>query len=303
VVASNADTLPRPDWSVARLPEIARDLGRFIPMSDDALASTLLITSAELAPLMADADQPNSDFHPRLDLGAERARFLRHSAAGFLGLSTDRFDAAAALGGRVIPLTTDTRASLSHDRVLKQVIAARLRRGEVLPSDDTTNANRGFQSARLRAQQLQQGMASGVPPADWFVWFTQMVAVEHDRHGGTMGVADGAWFREVERYMVAEGAPRDGISALRFLWAAVAYDWPTAAAEVETLIEARNEGRQWLPRGLFLDAAVIARLRTGDAAGAESALARLSATAERETGDLRTRLLAAAVAAAVESSK
>lgn len=293
VVASDAERLPAPDWSVVRLPGIARDLERFTPITDDALASTVLLTRGELAPLLDGGTGANSDFFPRLDLGAERARFLRRAAAGFLGLTTDRWDVAAALGRRVIPLTDDAYPSLSHDRVLKQALAGRLRRGETLASDDTTVAERAFQAARLRGQQLALALSSGAPPADWFVWFTQMVAVEHDRHGGTMGVIDSAWYAGVERYMTTQGAPADGLAALRFLRAAAAYDWLAAAHEVDALIEARNEGRQWLPRGLFLDAAVVSRLHAGDVAGARIAYTRLATSSDRPEEDLRSQLLSA----------
>lgn len=297
VVATNADTLPIPDWEVFRLPDVARDLERFVPVTDDALDATLLLARAELASLLDVTAGVNSDFYPHLDLGAERARYLRRAAGGFFGLATDRYDAAAALARRVVPLTTDTRHSLSLERTERQALAARLRRGETLSPDDATVAERPFQQARFRAQQLALSLASGAPPADWYFWFTQMLAVEQDRHAGTMGQVDSAWYAAVERYMVTQGAPVDGLAALRFLRAAVAYDWPAAAREVQPLIDARAEGRRWLPPGLFFDAAVIARLHAGDVAGARVAFARLATTSDRSQQDLRTRMLDAYVAA------
>ncbi|MHB1297930.1 MAG: spermine/spermidine synthase domain-containing protein [Gemmatimonadaceae bacterium] len=298
VVASNADRLPAPDWRVFGYAGVAQDLRRFRPITTDALASTLLLTRAELAPLLRDGMAGNSDFYPRLDLGAERARYLKHSAYGFLGISTERYDVAAALGRRVVPLSADHQASLSHSRVATQALAARLRRGETLPPTDTLAVNRAFQAARLRGQRLDLELASGRPPADWFVWFTEMVEVEADRHGGTMGVVDDAWYDRVERYMVAQRAPSDGVSALRFLRGAASYRWMEAAQEVEVLLNARHAGRQWLPLGLFFDAAVTARLHAGDIDGARMAFARLSSASGRNADDLRTMLLNAHVAAA-----
>ena len=298
VVASNASRLPRPDWSVFALTDVALDLQRFRPLTAGALDGTLLLTRDELAPLLDSFAVVNSDFRPTLDLGAEEARFLRHSAKGFMGLSADRFDVAAALGNRTIPLVGDRQPALSHHRVEAQSLAARLRSGERLASDDTVAANREFQRARLRDEELRQGIAAAHAPADWFTWFTQVVAAEEDRHGGTMGEIDSAWYSMVERFMVAQRAPKDGIAALRFLRAAVSYDWTTTARETEVLIVSRNEGRQWLPVGLFFDAAVVSRLRSGDVAGARVVFARLSSAADRSSDDLRTRLLDAYVTAA-----
>ena len=298
VVATNAERLPVPDWSVFRSADVALDLERFVPLSDDALAGTLLLSRRELAPLLDDWRPVNSDFHPVLDLGAERARFLRYSADGFLGLRIDRYDLAAALDGRRVPLTADRRASLDYRREESQLLAARLRRGEAYPPTDTVAAHRDLQAARFREQRLGQGIAAATPPADWFLWFTGMIEVEGDRHQGTMGVVDSAWYERVERYMVEQSAPRDGISALRFLRAAVTYDWVTAAREAETQMTARDRGRQWLPLPILCDAVVLARLRVGDVNGARAVFLRLSAASGRGSGDLRTMLLDAHLAAA-----
>ncbi len=296
VVASNQPRLPAPDWSVFTTEDVRIDLARFAPIDPAALRQALLLTRADLAPLL-DSVAPNSDFHPLLDLGAERARFLSHSAEGFLGLSTDRFDLASALADRTIPLNTARRPALSLKRIERQALAARLRAGDRLSSSDTTSANRDFQAAQLRGEQLAQGMASGRAPADWFLWFVEMIAVEEDRHGGTMGVVDAPWYASVERYMQQQGAPADGISALRMLRAAVTYDWTTAARETQVQVESHNRGRRWLPPGLFFDAAVLARLKAGDFNGARAVFSRLSGESGRAANDLRTRLLDAHIAA------
>jgi spermidine synthase len=297
VVASNQPTLPKPDWSVFAREEIALDLARFAPVDADALDRTLLITRAELAPLLDSGGVPaNSDFAPILDLGAERTRFLRNRATGFLGLSSDRWDVAAALDERRVPLAPATAPALSLDRIEDQALAARLRSGERLAPDDTAIVNRAFQAARLRGERLAQGIATNRPPADWFHWFNEMLAVEDDLHAGTMGEVDGAWYAGVERYMVTHRAPSDGISALRMLRAGSTYDWTTAARESQVLVDARNRGRVWFPADLFLDMSVVARLKVGDFNGARALLSRLQTGSDRETNDVRLRLLDAHVA-------
>jgi spermidine synthase len=298
VVASNRPQLPRPDWSVIGHEDIALDLARFAPLDDDALDRALLVTRAELAPLLDSAIAPNSDFRPVLDLGAEQARFLRRAADGFLGLTRDRFDVAAALSDRRIPLAPARTPALSLDRIEKQALAARLRAGETRSPDDTAAAHREFQRARMRVTRLAQEMASGRPPADWYHWFAEMLAVEDDLHAGTMGEVDAAWYDAVERYMRAQDAPADGLVALRMLRAASSYDWTTAARLTQELIDARNRGRYWLPEAIFLDAAVLSRLKAGDATGARILFARLSPGSGRNANDVRIRMLDAHVAAA-----
>lgn len=301
VVATNADALPAPDWSVVELDDIAFDLRRFRPLTAQALEATRLITSGELAPLLDDLEGANSDFRPRLDLGAERARFMGHEAASFSILPSERFDLAAALGDRRVPLAPEWRPALTHARFDAQALAFALRTGSTLT--DTEEIDLRLRSARLRDQRLRLELASGRPPVDWPLWFAEALQVERDRHQGTMGEADRAWYAEIERYMVAQGAPEGAISALRFLRAAVAYDWPSAAREVATQVAERDRGIAWLPPSLLLDASVIARLRTDDVAGARAAFARLSNAGGRVASDPRTRLLGAHVTAAEQALK
>lgn len=298
VVASNADRLPAPDWSVARFTDIALDLDRFQPLLPSALDATLLLTRDELAPLLDSFPTVNSDFHPVLDLGAERTRFLKLSAYGFLGLTTARYDVAAALGGRPVRLSESSRASTQIPRAESQALTVRLRSGETLASDDTTVANRGYQRLRLHGAQLDLVMNSGGPPADWFIWFTEMMTVEGERHAGSMGTVDTAWYDAVERYLVAQRAPAEGLSALRFLRAGSRYDWPMVMREMETQLEARAEGRQWLPPETFYDIAIVAALRTGNVVRARALVDRMPSATERDAGDLRVQLLQAHVAAA-----
>ena len=295
VVASNAERLPAPDWSVVRSTDVTLDLARFRPLTPGALDATLLLTREELAPLLDSFPTVNSDFRPALDLGAERTRFLRHSAYGFLGLTTARYDAAAALGGRTVRLAEVTRPATQIPRMEAQALTVRLRHGEGLAPDDTTVANRSYQRARLHGADLAMWMRSGGPPADWFIWFTEMMTVEGERHAGTMGSVDSAWYADVERYLIAQRAPAEGLSALRFMRAGATYDWPMVMREMGTQLDARGEGRQWLPPETFYDIAIVAALRTGNLSRARALVDRMPSATERDETDLRVRLLQAHV--------
>ncbi len=299
VVASNADSLPTPDWSVFRHEDIALDLARFRPLPEAALAATWLVGHRELGPMLARDSAMNSDFYPQLDLRAERARFLGVEANAFASMQTDRFVLADALAGRRIAPLGLARAPLSHARFDAQAKTVQLLAG--VAGDDTSSVLVGVRAARLRDARLSLELASDRPPPDWPLWFAELLQVERDRHQGTMGMVDRAWYARVERYLDNQRAPEGMRSAWRFLRAAVTYDWPTAAAEVRTQIAERDRGRAWLPPALLLDAAVLARLCTGDLAGAQAAFARLSDAAGRAPDDVRTRMLEAFTDASVAS--
>lgn len=302
VVASNADRLPTPDWSVATFPDIALDLARFDPLTPTSLDATLLLTRDELRPLLDSFPGANSDFYPVLDLGAERTRFLKESAFGFLGLSNARFDVAAALGGRRVALAPATRPSVLIPRIEAQALSARVRGPERLYATDSLIENRGFQRARTHEAQLEMWIASGRAPTDWYLWFTDMMTAEADRHAGTMGSVDSAWYARVERYMVEQRGPRAGLSALRFQRSAASYDWPMAARELDLQIAERAAGRQWLNVETFYDMAIVTALRTGRVAVARSLLARMPSATDRSADDLRVQLLDGHVKAAERAS-
>lgn len=291
VVASNADSLPTPDWSVLGYEDVALDLARFRPVPDAALRATWLVGHRELGPALARDSASNSDFYPQLDLRAERARFLGIEANAFASMQADRFVLADAMAGRVIAPLGLARAPLSHARFDAQAKAEQMRLQQ--RGDDTSAVLVGVRAARLRDARLSLELASNRPPPDWPLWFSEALQVERDRHQGTMGVVDAAWFAQVQRYLDTQGAPDGMRSAWRFLQAAVTYDWPAAAAEVPMQIAERDRGRAWLPPALLLDAAVLARLRTDDRSGAQAAFARLADSAGRTRDDVRSRMLEA----------
>lgn len=308
VVASNADSLPTPDWSVLRSEDVALDLARFRPIPNAALDATWLVGHRELGPILARDSASNSDFYPQLDLRAERARYLGVQARGFASMQDDRFVLSDAIGERRVAALGLSRAPLSHERFVSQAKSVQLR-GAVAASEaqsgsawtaasrSANTASRAsdveVRAAALRLQRLALELRSGRAPVDWQLWFAELLLVERDLHAGTLGSIDARWYADVERYLATAAAPEGAKSAWRFLRAAVTYDWPRAAAEVPRQIAERDRGTAWLPPALLLDAAVLARLRSGDASGAKAAFARLSDAAGRSPDDVRTRMLEA----------
>jgi len=296
VVASNAQRFPAADWSVFEHKDVARDLSRFRPLTPTALEGTRLITRRELEPLLAIAPAGNSDFFPRLDLNAERARFFRTEARSFSGLPAERLDLAAALGGRHVYPTGELVPALQHSRFVSQGVSEQLRQ-RAAASDSPLEARR-VMAARRRAQRLQVEWRAGEAPVDWALWLGEALVVERDLHQGTMGIIDTAFYDAMERFMRERNAPAGAQAAVRFLRAAYGYDWPAAAGEVQVLLDERSRGITWVPPTTFLEAAVIARLRTGDVPGARAAFTQLSAGGGRPEDDLRTLLLEAHLTAA-----
>lgn len=292
VVASNQPQLPRPDWSVFEHPDIAMDLSKFRALSPAVLERTRLITRGEMLPLIAGGDG-NSDYFPFLDLRAERSRYLRREAIGFSQLPQERFDLAAAIGERRIGWLNERVPALSHQRVQAQALAARIRTGEQATMFDTASISRRLQGARFRYARIEFEMRSGRPPADWANWFGEVMQVERDRHQGTMGVVDSAFYRDVERYMNAQNAPEEAKSAWRFARAAFTYNWRDASREVAPLILARAAGRTWITTPFFVDAGTLARLRSGDVAGARQFFERFRGSTGRAQTDLRVQLMEA----------
>ncbi|HLA89404.1 MAG TPA: hypothetical protein VJL28_03100 [Gemmatimonadaceae bacterium] len=296
IVASNRPTLPAPDWSVFQLPRIRKDLARFHPIGGDALRAAHLVTREALVPMIDDAIGANSDFYPTLDLLTERTRYMKEYARGFSGLNDGRFDVASALTGRRLLPTKATLAQLDIGRVTALALGARLRGGERPDPAEGDEDQKDFRLAAERGQTLRDRMAANRPPADWLTFFELVAEVENDRHGGTMGWADEAWYADVTRFLERHKAPAECRAALRFMHAIAAYDWPRATAEVDALLRARQAGRAWLSPDLFRDGAVIALLHTGDVAKARTVFDQMGEYAARKTGDLRVRLVEAHIA-------
>jgi predicted membrane-bound spermidine synthase len=296
IVASADSVLPEPDWSVFDYPKVADDLRRFRRITPEALEGTVVATNHSLAPIVRAGGLVNSDFYPVLDLGAERTRYRKDAARGFMDATGDRFDLLAALDERRIGFGTETREGLNLPRVLLRARSARLRAGEPSPVSDTIDADRLYRLALNRQSLLRGLLEASRAPVDWFTWFRMAVEVESDHHAGLAGVVDTAFYDNVERYMVRWQAPEAARSAWRFMRAAGTYDWPGVAAEVTPQLKSRVAGHTWLPLEILGKAGVLALVRTGDRVTARKMFDALEQYSAFEKGDLRAEILRALVA-------
>jgi spermidine synthase len=300
VIASNGAQLPRPDWSVFQRPDVRSDLCRFLPVTPEVLEASRLVTRRELAPVLASFGQPNSDYYPVLDLGAERRRYRRDSARGFNALSAEWHNLLASIAGRRSGPGSDTLAVLPETpRIRASALSARLRRWEGRPRD-TTVADPELQNAAFTTEQWEAWLAEGRAPSSWQLWLDQMLWVSRFRNGGQAGVADEGFFRAAMRYAERLDAPQPVRDVVAFRHAIATWNFPTASGAADRLIPAVLGGARLMPGDELRDATVIAKLHVGDAKGARVALDTLRSLTQRTPDDLRSRMLEAYVAMAEE---
>jgi predicted membrane-bound spermidine synthase len=281
-----------PDWGVTGEPGIARDLARTPPLTAEQLDATWVTDRAALAPLL-DRTPPNSDFVPRLDLGAERARFRNTMATGLLRLHADRFTLASAHGPRLAPLSTTHLALEPVPRLvslLENLHFRRTREGQPVLVD-SNDARRLFGAVERSRRVLAPGRV------DPHLWLADALLTEDDLHRGTGGWVDQDFFAALDRITRAGRAPHGVRVALDWMKALEARDYRRASALTDSVIALSiAEGRPWVDPSLILDGGCTAKLAVGDVAGARR-VALACGVGDRPTGDLRTRLIQAWVAA------
>jgi spermidine synthase len=298
VVASNRARLPAPDWSVFQQPSVRSDLCRFLPVTPEVLEASRLVSRRELAPVLATFGQPNSDYYPVLDLGAERRRYRRDSARGFNALSAEWHNLVASIAGRRSGTGSDTAAALPETpRIRASALSARLRDWE-RRRRDTTVADPELQNAAFTAEQWDAWLAEGKAPSSWQLWLDQMLWVSRFRNGGQAGIADEAFFRAAMRYAERFEAPGSVRDVVAFRHAVAAWNFPIAAGAADRIVPAMLRGERLIPGDELRDAAVLAKLHVGDAKGARVALDTLRKFTLRSPDDLRSRMLEAYVEAA-----
>lgn len=273
VVAAN-HPLPAPTWGVTDFPVLAQDLKRTVPLTAEQFEALRLGDRATLRPMIRLSGAANSDYHPVLDLGAERTRFLREDADGYTGLSEGRFDVVAALSGRradfghsgVSPTPEIPRsAALALGTTLRAIRTLGPRVGAVIHRNAETRA------ATYRLDQLMRMAESKQPPADWHRWVEHVAASDEELHSGTAGVVDSAFFAAVRRYAASAGAPAEARASVDFLHGIGAWDWPEVVAATHVL-QASQDSIGWLPDALLRNGSVVAHIKLRNFGEATKAL-------------------------------
>jgi hypothetical protein len=252
--------------------------------------------SKSLMPLVRVAGNPNSDFYPTLDLNAERTRYMKIDAEGFVGLASGRVNFAAMIDGHRNGPGDSYAVVTGIPRLQAMATAAGLRTGDARAGADVA-------LIAARRQMLEAEMSSGKPPADWQVWVQSVAWVEAGVHGGMAGMADTAFYASLYAYLDRAHAPATARASIDFLHGLATWDYAKAAHAADPLIAAGERGQLWLDGDELRDGAVIAKLAVGDRAGARAAFRGLISRSARKITDLRTRLLFAYIADTADTKR
>jgi predicted membrane-bound spermidine synthase len=290
IVATPAAQLRAPDWSVVAYPNISEDLTRFRQLSPALFEALRAASRSVLQPLIESGIPVNSDFHPYLDLAAERTRFDRSQASAMMGLGNDRFPLGLVLAGRRTPFGTDRWPAVQINGIEALATGAALRAGFAPP--DTGSEADPLRHAHYRMATLRAQLAAPGPPSDWSLWLRDALAVDLDVHGGTTGVVDEQFYNDVLAYAARTRAPERVTAALHFMRAISGWNWAAADSAGERVLElgAQTVGLA-IGGDLLRDGLVVAKLRNGDVKGARRVFDLLAAHGTRLRRDLRTRLL------------
>ncbi|HTJ21265.1 MAG TPA: fused MFS/spermidine synthase [Gemmatimonadaceae bacterium] len=284
LVATTRAALPAPDWSIFQSQQLASDLKRVWPITPHTMETLRVADSRSLMPLVRIAGNPNSDFYPTLDLNAERTRYMKIDAEGFVGLASGRVNFAAMIDGHRNGLGDPYALVAGIPRLQAMATAAGLRTGDSRAGPDVA-------LIAARMQMLDAEMLSGKAPASWPVWAQSVAWVEAGVHGGMAGTADSSFYASLYAYLDRVHAPPTARAAVDFLHGLATWDYAQAARAADPLIAEAGKGELWLDGDELRDGAVIAKLAVGDRAGARAAFRGLISQSARKITDLRTRLL------------
>jgi spermidine synthase len=294
VVATNRSTLPVPDWSVVKFPGLQGDLCRFLPLTPSVLDGLHVAGRAELGPLLDSFGQPNSDFYPVLDLGAERRRFRKDNAAGFTALASDWFNLLASRRGQRRVTAFEPQAALpANPRIRAGALAAFLRSPVPLDVNDQAYGS-SARGAAFQWQIWQTTIKTGQPPRSWELWLEQANIIDKLRNGGMAGSADEEFYAELYRFMDRQHAPAPVRDVVDFRHGLASWNFVQAAAAAERLVPLAKE-HGWIDADELRDGLVMAQLNLGNPGKARRTLDSLAEFSTRRPGDLRTLLLSAYV--------
>jgi hypothetical protein len=305
ILAPNRAAPRAPDWRVLDYPGVRYDLRRAVPMTAEALNAMRLAGREVLHPYLVTHVQANSDYYPVLDLGAERARYLRSHATGLEGLGTGRFNVVAAMAERREGFGSEPLAVAPEiARVDQLALQVRLRRVLAMTPAQRAGVPRDSEltDAVFHVDRFEHSLTHAEPPTDWHQWVGAFSRSEALLHGGSSGVADEDFYGRVYRYLDAAHAPSDARAAVDFTHGLAAWNFTQASQAADTLItEFLRDSLPWIDFNELRDGAVVARMKLGDLEGARRAFKALAP--ETEQSDFTAQLLAADLVYRIEESR
>jgi spermidine synthase len=292
LIVAARDTLTMPDWSVLREPGIVEELSLAPLPSPGQLAALWVFDDDAMAPLVA-RSSANSDYRPILDARAERARFRRSYADGFFAFADHPLDVPRMLARRPMPPPTYDSIPVSDvPPMIRHALATWLTTGD---ARRTPPPHPGLFDEMVRETAFQNDIVLGLAPTDWAAWVRRFVAIEGAHHGRAAGWVDEPFYRAIERFMDARGAPDEARATLALLEGVRTFDFPRAADAADRLGMAR--GATLMPPALLLDAAVAAYVGAGRVDAARAAYETLAPATGGRPGNAYDLWMAALVGA------
>ncbi|MFQ5703998.1 MAG: fused MFS/spermidine synthase [Gemmatimonadales bacterium] len=291
IVASKNQQLPEPDWSIFSQPSLTHELCLSVPLTPQALEAARVAGRAAFAPLLDKWTHPNSDFYPLLDLSAERARFLRHSAVGFRELTSKRFDIVAPLFGHRIPPSSRPIAPVSGTPRLTALARGALVRNRVeLAIMDSALSPREREAVYMNDRWIDE-MQIGTAPSDWRIWLDNFKRIERIRSGGTAGFIEEKFYEQVNEFLARHRAPPQARTVVSYYRSLAAWDFAAASLAADSLLVDVEKDENWITPEDLLEGGVVAKLRIGDTAGAKILLEKLRPRYQSGAAGLRLQLL------------
>jgi hypothetical protein len=302
-IVASLEPLPDPDWSVLQsegFRTLTTGAPSFLPQH---LEAGFLFDAETMRPLLERRPVPaNSDFHPLLDLGADRARFEQQVAYGIYGFAVERVDLQRYLTGAPrAPRPYATPPALGLAGAVLTERGAWLRGAMEAGGGIAPDEFPEWQEELVHLQTFL-GSGGGARIDRWDAWSSGFVRAESALHWGTTEWVDTTFYRSVYALLDRGEAPPEARATVEMMHAYALGDWPTVAASADVLVAPVAARGSWVPPDLLLDVAVLAYLETGRPDAAATALDALGPLTPRQPGNVRDRLLRALVAEALETS-
>lgn len=292
ILASLENHLDDVDWSVFSWPDIRQDLSLFHSYTPDFLNQFLWFTQRDLASLIERVPAANSDFFPVLELGAERARYLRRGVSGLLQYRAESFDLFAVLNDRPLDFLPETSTHpFFVGRYAAQQRAARMRR---VFSGENARFNRKMPTLShglYATAQFRDLVSTNQAPLNWPQWVLQAVKIHRNLHDGSSGAVFEPFFSACQAYLARQDAPPAVQRVLDLLRSVSSRDFPTASSAAEDLLAERRKGQEWLPDYWLGECGAAVCLQAGQPQKAKAFLQLL-----RKDVDFRFVFLAARIA-------
>ncbi|MGD8870031.1 MAG: hypothetical protein PVJ80_00500 [Gemmatimonadota bacterium] len=302
-IVASATPLGEPDWSVLRSEGFLRMTESAPTFQPQHMEPLFLFDETTLRPLLDSDVRINSDYHPILDLGAERARFESTGATGTYGLATSRVDLPRVLDGRTIaPAPYEPVPAYGLQPAVLWGRAQWLREADQGGGGIAPEAFPDWQ--RYLVELRNFFVVSGGPRynGQWEQWAANFRRVETALHWGTVGWVDTTFYDVVDDFLDRADAPPEARAEVQLRHSLSLLDWEQAAAAADRLMDRVAAGERWEDPGTLLDIAVLAYLRTGRVVAARNAFDRLAPLTGRPDWHLRNELLDAMIRQAEAAS-